>query len=75
MADPGFPRPLTLDQKPIITVRNSSCGKVMFLHLSVYHSVQRGGGVCMAGSFVMAGGVYCRGACVAGGMCGGGHAW
>ena len=26
----------------IITVRNSTCGKVMFLHLSVVHSVHRG---------------------------------
>ena len=26
-----------------ITVRNSSCGKAMFLHLSVSHSVHRGG--------------------------------
>ena len=27
-----------------ITVRNSSCGKVMFLHMSVSHSVHGGGG-------------------------------
>ena len=43
-----------------------SCGKVMFLHLSVNHSVHRGHawqGVCVVG------------ACLAGGMCGEGHAW
>ena len=28
----------------IFTVRNSSCGKVMFLHLSVSHSVHGGRG-------------------------------
>ena len=28
---------------PFITVRKRSCGKVMFLHLSVGHSVHRGG--------------------------------
>ena len=45
----------------LFTVR-SSCGKVMFLHLSVSHSVYRGG--CVRG-----GGVHGRrGLCVAGGM-------
>ena len=29
---------------PLFTVRKRSCGKVMFLHLSVSHSVHRGGG-------------------------------
>ena len=29
----------------VITVRKRSCGKVMFLHLSVSHSVHRGGSV------------------------------
>ena len=29
----------------VITVRKQSCGKVMFLHLSVSHSVHRGGAV------------------------------
>ena len=34
---------------PIITVRKRSCGKVMFLHLSVSHSVHGGvGGVCLS---------------------------
>ena len=43
--------------------------KVMFLHLSVSHSVHGGGGVwqgaCMAG----------EGVCMAGGVCGGGGMW
>ena len=35
----------------IVTVRKRSCGKVMFLHLSVSHSVHRGGCLpqCMLG--------------------------
>ena len=32
----------------IFTIRNSSCGKVMFSHLSVSHSVHMAGGACMA---------------------------
>ena len=33
----------------LITVRKRSCGKVMFLHLSVSHSIHgRGGGVCLS---------------------------
>ena len=49
----------------IFTVRNSSCGKVMFLHLSVSHSVHGEGRAWrrgMHGKGVCGGG----GACVAG---------
>ena len=67
----------------VFTVRKRSCGKVMFSHLSVSHSVHRGGdacsrGVCMAGACMAGGmcawGVCGRGACMAGGMCGRGSA-
>ena len=34
-------------QKKKFTVRKRSCGKAMFLHLSVSHSVHGGGGVCL----------------------------
>ena len=44
------------------TARKRSCGKVMFLHLTVSHSVHRA--VCMV-----------EGACVVGGMHGRGRAW
>ena len=40
----------------IITVHNSICGKVMFLHLSVSHSVHKGG-VCPWGGVCPGGGV------------------
>ena len=61
----------------LVTARKRSCGKVMFLQVSVILST--GGGACV----VVAGGgrigVHgCRGECmVQGGMrgCGGGHAW
>ena len=47
-----------------------SCGKVMFLHLSVILFTDvRGRGVCMAD------GVHGRGACVVGCMHGMGHVW
>ena len=36
----------------IVTVRKRSCGKVMFLHLSVSHSVHRGG--CLPGGCIPA---------------------
>ena len=36
-----------LNGKTIVTVRKRSCGKVMFSHLSVSHSVHRG--ACMVG--------------------------
>ena len=49
----------------LITVRNSSCGKVIFSHASVSHSVH-GGAAC---------GMCDGGACVAGGVHGGGDAW
>ena len=38
--------PTKMGTRPIFAVRKRSCGKVMFLHLSVSHSVHRGGGVC-----------------------------
>ena len=52
--------------------------KVMFLHVSVSHSVHRG--PCVAGECVWPWGMHGRGACMAGGVCpggvhGGGHAW
>ena len=45
---------ITGSSSDFITARNSSCGKVMFLHLSVSHSVHKGGvcpggGVCRGG--------------------------
>ena len=39
----------------IFTIRNSSCGKVMFSHLSVSHSVHGGGGHAWQGVECMAG--------------------
>ena len=48
----------------VITVRNSSCGTVMFF-ISVCHSVHAGVGVCVAEGVCMAGG----------GVCGRGYAW
>ena len=48
-----------------------SLGKVIFSQASVI--LLTGG--CMAGGACMAGGHVWRGACVAGGMHGGGHAW
>ena len=48
--------------QPIITVRNSSCGKVMFSQACVKNSVQ--GGACVAGGMHGKGGA-CVG-CVAG---------
>ena len=65
---PGFSQHIAF---MIITVRNSSCGKVMFLHLSVI--LFRGGvhdkGACMAGGSMRGRvGVHGRGgACIAGG--------
>ena len=53
----------------VIAVRKRSCGKVMFSHLSVNHSVHRE--ACLAGGACVAEG----GACMAGGMCGRGHVW
>ena len=50
----------------LVTVRNSSCGKVMFLHLSVILFTERAriaGGTCMAG-------VCSRGCAWQGRMCG-----
>ena len=60
--------------RSLITARKQSCGKVMFLHLSVSHSVHGG---CMAGGgHTWQGGMHGRGACVAGkGMHGGGGGW
>ena len=70
-------------------VRKRSCGKVMFLHLSVSHSVHREGGElawqrrhAWQGQYVWEAcvwgacmGACMAGACVAGGMCGRGHVW
>ena len=50
----------------IFTVRNSSCGKVMFLHLSVI--LFTGGSMCGRWACV-------AGVCVCGGVCAWGHAW
>ena len=41
----------------LITIHNSSCGKVMFSQACVKNSVYMGGGTCMAGG------------CIAGGEC------
>ena len=71
--------------KQIITVHNSSCGKVIFSQACVKNSAQVGRclvkGVCMTrgdmcGKGVMHGkrGVHGEGVCIAGGMHGGGHA-
>ena len=54
--------------------------KVMFLHLSVSHSVHGGavrgqGGHVWWGVGGMHGGGHACWGCVAGGMCGGGHVW
>ena len=56
---------------PVVTIRKRSCGKVMFLHLSVIlftNGGMRGGGACMAwwGHALHGGGHAWRG----GGMCG-----
>ena len=73
----------------IITVRNSSCGKVMFSQDSVILStggacMARGcawqwvcvAGTCMAGELYMAGGMHGRGGMLGRGACMvGGHAW
>ena len=58
---------------PIITVRNSSCGKVTFSQACVKNSV-RGGGMHGRGTY-MAGGGHGRGACVAAGCMAGGGVW
>ena len=65
----------------IITVRNSSCGKVIFSQASVILSTGERAwqGSCMAGGYVARGCAW-QGACVAGGMCGRGmhdrgHLW
>ena len=65
-----------LDFLKLITVRNSSCGKVMFSQVSVCPQlgVCMAGGVCMARGVYMAGGHVWWGACLAGGMHWG-HAW
>ena len=47
----------------LITVRNSSCGKVMFSQASVSLSVDKGGHVWQGS---MLGGLHGRGVCVAG---------
>ena len=65
----------------IITVRNNSCGKVMFSQAFVKNSVHWGGGcawqgVCMAGGACMAGATcMAGGVCIAGGIHGGAHVW
>ena len=65
----------------IYTVRNSSCGKVMFSQVCVKNSVHRGSCVCGEGRGGMHGeggaGVVKGGMCIAkGGMCGKrGHVW
>ena len=65
--------PLTLTENKrenfLFTVRNSSSGKVMFLHLFVifFAGVVHGGG--------MRGGGVCGMHGKKGGVCGGGHAW
>ena len=55
----------------IFTVRNSSCGKVMFSQASV---ILFTGGRAWQGA-CMAGGMCGRGVCMAGGMHGRGHEW
>ena len=66
--------------KNIITIRNSSCGKVMFSQACVKNSVH--GGACLARGACVVGGyawqeghVWRRGMCGREGMCDGGHAW
>ena len=61
--------PTQLRSCNVMTVCNSSCRKVMFLHLSVILFMGGGGHVWW-------GDVHGRGACMVGGVCGkGGHVW
>ena len=65
---------LVLKEKPIIAARKRSSGKVMFLHLSVSHSVHRGGhawqdGVCEGGMCGERGPCVAKVACMAKGAC------
>ena len=50
----------------IFTARKRSCGKVMFLHLTVSHSVHRA--ACMVEGACVVGGHAWQGACMAGEM-------
>ena len=50
----------------LVAIRNSSCGKVIFLHLSVSHSVHRG--VCVAEGHVWQEGAWQAGVCGRGGV-------
>ena len=58
----------------IFTVRNSSCGKVMFSQACVKNSVDRGGmhgrGVCVTEGGIHGRGMHGRGRAWQGGMCG-----
>ena len=45
MADPDFPDGEGRQQKPIITVRKRSCGKIMFSQVCVKNSVHKGRGI------------------------------
>ena len=67
---PGAPLRSANDYRP-----QTKFAKVMFLHLSVSHSVQ--GGACVAEGACMVGGMCGRGVCMGRGACmaGGGHAW
>ena len=68
----------------LITVRNSSCGKVMFSQASVSHSVHWDvrrsgcawwGGHAWQGACVAGGHIWWWGAFMVGAMCGGQYAW
>ena len=55
----------------LVTACKGSCGKVMFLHLSVSHSVHRGGhvgGTSGRGACIVVGACMAAGVCVVGGM-------
>ena len=60
-----------------VTVRNSSCGKIIFSQACIIPSVHSGGGLCgEVGCVWQRGGICGKGACMAkGGMHGRGHVW
>ena len=70
-------RKWSLGQGNVFTVRKLSCGKIMFSHLSVSHSVHRGHawqGACVTWGYAWWGHTWQEGVC-GGDMHGRGHAW
>ena len=75
--DPGFPRGLITwgTHQPIITIRNSSCGKVMFSQASVFcrgvgGGLRGWGHAWQGGSCVWLGACVARGKLCVAGVCG-----